>query len=412
MVKLKFIERKGSLALRISEGKERYYKSMGSLLRGNPNISLHWDASKQKFSSHAVCYSENNRILEHTADLYRNVCEEHPELGAREIAIWFSREREERKSDTRKSFFEVRGYLQIVIERERQRPGCNFEVYEKLLRKCDIVLNGFDKMLFAEMDYDKCYSVATSFAKHPGYRGTAKAFRALLGKASKDRDVNFSITSIGDFSFTELDPNRFRYDDNKPDVLSDKAIRDFLHLDLSKVSGKFGPERTEIFHDFCVFMMQSFLSPCDVLNLKSSCVTRMGTISTRRKKTHKGVEIPVTDDMKRIIDKYKGKSIYGYVFPIMNDYDDRHSHTKDFTLKQFRKDLNLWLKDAGRAIGVPYGLYAYVFRHTAITVAIDRGLPVAYVAMTAGTSIEMIQKHYYNGNSAANAEKLKAAFSY
>lgn len=40
-------------------------------------------------------------------------------------------------------------------------------------------------------------------------------------------------------------------------------------------------------------------------------------------------------------------------------------------------------------MGLKFNLYAYVFRHTAITVALDKGIPVSYVTMVAGTSIEM-----------------------
>ena len=54
MVKLKFIVRDGFLVLRISEGKERYYKSVKSILVGNPNIFKHWKADKERFSTYAT----------------------------------------------------------------------------------------------------------------------------------------------------------------------------------------------------------------------------------------------------------------------------------------------------------------------------------------------------------------------
>ena len=59
MVKLKFIVRDGFLVLRISEGKERYYKSVKSILVGNPNILKHWKADKERFSTYATSYQEN-----------------------------------------------------------------------------------------------------------------------------------------------------------------------------------------------------------------------------------------------------------------------------------------------------------------------------------------------------------------
>jgi hypothetical protein len=45
------------------------------------------------------------------------------------------------------------------------------------------------------------------------------------------------------------------------------------------------------------------------------------------------------------------------------------------------------------------------------TVALDNGIPNSYVAKAAGTSIEMIQKHYYNGNNPQNTERLQQVFT-
>jgi integrase len=94
----------------------------------------------------------------------------------------------------------------------------------------------------------------------------------------------------------------------------------------------------------------------------------------------------------------------------MDDEKAKQHVTKDYLFKKFRQNLNVWLKDVGAELGLAFNLYAYVFRHTAITVALDNGLPTSYVAMAAGTSIEVIQQHYYNGNSIANRNKLQMAF--
>lgn len=82
----------------------------------------------------------------------------------------------------------------------------------------------------------------------------------------------------------------------------------------------------------------------------------------------------------------------------------------DYTYKKFREHLNIWLKEIGKELGTDFDLYAYAFRHTAITVAINNGLPILYIANAAGTSVEMIQQHYYNGESAKNREMLTSVF--
>jgi len=113
--------------------------------------------------------------------------------------------------------------------------------------------------------------------------------------------------------------------------------------------------------------------------------------------------------MRLIIDKYKGQSKDGYIFPVMDDGKEKSYTAKDCTFKKFRGFLNKWLKLVGNEMGLSFDLYAHVFRHTAITVAINNGLPVSYIANAAGTSVEMIQQHYYNGECQQNRDKLTEA---
>ena len=53
MVKLKFVVRNDNLVLRISENKERFYKSVKHLLEGNPNVEFCIFGSKDQFASAA-----------------------------------------------------------------------------------------------------------------------------------------------------------------------------------------------------------------------------------------------------------------------------------------------------------------------------------------------------------------------
>ena len=89
MVKLKFIVKDGSLVLRISEGKDRYYKSVKHLLTGSPNLERHWNADKERFTCNASSYSENNKALEEFKSTYPKLLLEHPELTARQVASYF-----------------------------------------------------------------------------------------------------------------------------------------------------------------------------------------------------------------------------------------------------------------------------------------------------------------------------------
>lgn len=303
-------------------------------------------------------------------------------------------------------------YLEVITLREKAKSGCNYEGYYKLLNRCRRTIPGFDSMPFSTIDYNKMVSIAYIFAKEKAYVHHSKKFRALLGKASKDKDVMFNISQIGDFQFCDYNPDKYTTDGRQhPDVLSSEELKTFLNFNPSDITPRYkNRKQVELYYDFCVFMFHSFFAPCDVIKAKWRDITRKNTIAVRRKKTHRPVEIPITPVMRKIIDKYKGQSKDGYIFPIMDDEKEKTYNTKDYTYKKFREFLNKWLKVVGKELGLYFDLYAYVFRHTAITVALDSGLPVSYIAEAAGTSIEMIQQHYYNGESQSNRERLTSAF--
>ncbi|MDR1121215.1 MAG: hypothetical protein LBM08_09890 [Dysgonamonadaceae bacterium] len=418
MVKLKFITQGKALVLRISENKERFYKSARHLLKGNPNIERHWNAGKERFSSNAISYMENNKILEDFKEIYFSLIKEHPELSAKQVAQYYSASKsadslpsQMQDTITSRNMNLVEKYLEAVIEREKVKSGCNFEKYYYLLKKCRKLLPGFSFLTFKEINFDKCVSIARIFAKHNGYKDSAKIFRSLLGKAAKDHEINFTLSQIGDFMFADYNPRINEIDHKKPDVLNPEQLKKFLNMDISKVTPDFrNRKRVELYHDFCVFMFHTFFAPCDAIKLRYKDITVQGKIHTKRKKTHKEVEVPVDSVAESIINKYRGKSKDGYVFPIMDDKKSEKYAMKDFIFRQFRKNINCWLKHVSPEIGVDYGLYLYVFRHTAITVALDNGVPISYVAMAAGTSSELIQKHYYNGDNQMNTDRLKMAF--
>ena len=291
MVKLKFIVLDGVLALRISENKARYYKRVTHLLKGKPNLEKHWVKEKECFSAYAISYAENNQILEDFKAVYWELITEHPELTTKQVANYYKSHFTTPETKPQEKVSEwpveeyrnsVEKYLETVILREKAKQGCNHESYYKLLTRCRADIPGFDTMAFSTIDYNKMVGIAYIFARKRAYRNTAKSFRALLGRAHKDKDVMFYFGQIGTFCFSDYNPGRY-----------DVAER---------------------------------------------------------------------------------------------------------------------LKEAGKELGIDFNLYAYVLRHTAITVAINNGVPISYIANAAGTSVEMLQQHYYKGECAKKREMLASVF--
>ena len=90
MIRLRYIIKSGSLVLRISERKERYYKNVMHLLVGCPNLK-YWDATRERFTYRDTSYVENNNILEQFKNIYRNLRIEFPQLTVRQTASFYNR---------------------------------------------------------------------------------------------------------------------------------------------------------------------------------------------------------------------------------------------------------------------------------------------------------------------------------
>lgn len=167
-MKLKFIIKDNSLVLRISEGKERYYKSVKHLLTGSPNLAKHWNADKERFSANAVSYSENNKALEEFKSTYTKLLFEHPELTARQVVSYFQPIKQvgiiaSQKPTEEPTVNFVEKYLEEIIVREKAKQGCNFETYSKLLSKCRKIIKEFSSLTFQSLDYKTCVRLAHTF---------------------------------------------------------------------------------------------------------------------------------------------------------------------------------------------------------------------------------------------------------
>lgn len=332
MVKLKIIIRSGSLVLRISENKDRFYKNVEYLLKGNPDFK-HWKADKEQFSGYSSFHEDNNRALADFKQIYQRLINEHPELSARQISDFYKHQKRHTGSEpviladwtVDQYTNSVEKYLEVITQREKAKSGCNYEGYYKLLQKCRREIPGFSALPFSVLDYNKMVHIANIFANGRSYTQHSKKFRALLGKASRDKDVMFHLSQIGDFKFADYNPDRYAIEGrNEPDVLSAEELKLFLNLNIHDITPKYKDRRMiEIYYDFCVFMFHSFFAPCDVIKAKWRDITRRGTIAVRRKKTHRAVEVPITPVMRQIIDKYKGQSKDGYIFPIMDDEKEK-----------------------------------------------------------------------------------------
>ena len=102
-----------------------------------------------------------------------------------------------------------------------------------------------------------------------------------------------------------------------------------------------------------------------------------------------------------IINKYKGRSKGGYLLPLpMNEREwdiPNEFPTWYVRVKNVEQRINQYLKKIALALNLEVkDLSLYDFRHSAITHAVRAGENVFMVAQQAGTSVNNIERYYYN----------------
>ncbi len=237
----------------------------------------------------------------------------------------------------------------------------------------------------------------------------SKTLRAALSRASK----------LGKFDFSTVEGCnwvRGKYGKtHKYETLNDKQCRAFAELPSDKLPQK--GRMAELYRDFCIFILYSCQSVCDAVALKYSDIQVIDGVEhfvfKRRKiATRQSTDclVPINDEMKRIMKKWKPYCKDGYVFPIRSKERLAKNKVNNGDIKHFLNRLNYWLKLMTKKINCPFQLHTYIFRHTGITRYISMGVPIIYVANLAGTSVSNCESIYYNnqGDAASRNKVLEA----
>lgn len=237
-----------------------------------------------------------------------------------------------------------------------------------------------------------------------------KRFKSVIRKAYKEELTHNVLT----YDYSEKAPTIER----KPRfALTEKQYNRFVNLDLSNIaqSGVNREYFKELYRDFCIFLYEMKMRPVDVIRLHSDNVVYLGEkqiaciqyIAEKKKNytDYKGVVTnKLTTIAKKIIEKYKGKSSKGYIFPFsMNEYDWDFSNAKEWGKWTIRKQatlekINAFIKKTAKYIGTDKDSFTlYTFRHSAITHEIEKkNKDILIIAKEAGTSPKMIDKHYFD----------------
>lgn len=375
----------------------------------NPDIKF-WDPSTQRFVDGTFSAQDNNPILDALCARCDEILKGQTVLSPEDF---ISHLKGEAQLSVEPTFGE---FLCLVIEEMRtgtnnKRPSRNYQNYRNLYHKLEregYIINLPVKDV-ANAHFIRFSNFILSLGDGEGrsnYMNLMKLFKQIHKKAF-DRELTDNLL-------------RFRYGDAAPalndteksSALTKKQYESFCSLDLSQISHS-GPSQAfykELYHDFCIFLYESKMRPVDVIRARVDGVVSINSKKyikyvAEKKKNYRGrnkiVTAPLSERALAIIRKYKDQSKYGYIFPFaMNNFDWDFDDAVSWNNWNNRKAralemINQWLKKVQPIIGVKFPITLYTFRHSALTHAcLQKGANYLQIALEAGTSPDMLLKHY------------------
>lgn len=372
----------------------------------------HWDKKQQRFLGGTQNDVDNNNLL----DALRSQCEQLQKNSQITTPQQFIDAL--RTGVAPKDVVTFGDFLNSLIEEMRngtnnKRPSKNYQVYINLLHKLERESNIINVALA-----DVCNKHFIAFSDfilslsddegRTNYYNLMKLFKQVHTKAY-DKELNNNVLR---FKYAKYTPVVADEDEEKRPSLTQEQYTQFVNLDLSKISqsGINKEFYKSLYHNFCVFLYEIKIRPVDALKLHTdNIVTINGKqyfkyVAEKKKNSNEKDKVtyaPITSKALEIINRYKGKSSKGYIFPFsLNEYDWNYNNASSWNKWCNRKQralemVNVWLKKVATILGVNFPLVCYTFRHSTLSHAcMADGANWGRIALEAATSIEMLQKHY------------------
>lgn len=401
------------LRLRLYLNGETRYIAVTKLLKG-PIQKKHWNQKKQLFIPSCPFSEENNDTLVKFKKKYQDAA---IDWKGSVFGLVNSLDSNSSSIIVEEGGVTLHGFICNVVEELKQNRHPDgtikgsYEGYVKLDRRleefCDYRNVDYYKLPITELNASFVNSVfdwVINVKKGSGHVYISAMLHAIVVRADKEDYVK-----IDDFKKCKW-RGKNRGSVQKYNTLTSEQCKMFASLTLEDMPKN---PKSELYRDFCTFILYTGQSACDAISLKYSDIQRFDGVDhfvfKRRKIAEKQAvpcSVPINPIMKSIMERWKMESRDGYIFPIRNKKKMKEQQTNNGDIKHFLCRLNVWLKKVGDIIGCNFPLHSYTFRHTAITHYISKGVPVVYVANLMGTSVKNCQDVYYN-NRADRASRDK-----
>lgn len=403
------------LRLRFYLDGQTKFINVTKMLKGNL-IKRHWNIKKKCFYASAPNADENNRTLE---DFKRPYDERARTWTGTLDGFMFSFDEnvEVKQEDRRTLLWVFQYFIEDMKKNARNEDGTlsgGYEPYEKTIKRmteyCQAMHINFDRLMLDDMTPE----FINKFLEWIANRGRGKclyvsvSLRALLNKS--DKMGWFDIKSVDRCNWMKKTGKSSK----KYHTLTNDQCERFVALKKEELPK--GPH-TELYRDFCTFILYTCQSVCDAVALQYKDIQTINGVDhfvfKRRKIASKqsvDCSVPINSVMREIMKRWKPMSKDGYIFPIRSKERLANSVINNGDIKHFISKINTWLKKVTVILNCPFPLHTYVFRHTGITHYISKGIPVIYVANLAGTSVENCESIYYNnqGDTTSRDKVLNA----
>lgn len=369
------------LMLRISQGKLRYFKSLGISIK-----SSSWNFDKEEPKRNYPNREQLLNIMNLTRQKYVNMMFELKMLG-KDFTPQSLAESVEKSTNKQN----VGAYIQHIIQymtaekrlgNAKAYTGC----YNSLLK-----FTGNLDIPFTDIDVSWLKRYELYLRERGNSDNTVgirmRELRAVYNKAIEDNVVNEKY-----YPFTKFKISHYRKGKCKR-AITKSEINKIINIDLSGITTYHSPLLYLSKDLFTFSYLCCGMNMIDIAYLKYSDIIN-GRICFVRHKTKQPITFQLLPQAMQIIDKYRKDEVQqdDYIFPIL-DRNFHHTEQQQYDrIRKVIKGMNKSLKKIGTYLDISIPLTTYVARHSFATVLKRSGVNIALISEAMGhTSLSTTQ---------------------
>ena len=369
------------LMLRISQGKLRYFKSLGISIK-----SSSWNFDKEEPKRSYPNREQLLNIMNLTRQKYVNMMFELKMLG-KDFTPQSLAESVEKSTNKQNVGTYIQHIIQYMTAEKRlgnakAYTGC----YNSLLK-----FTGNLDIPFTDIDVSWLKKYELYLRERGNSDNTVgirmREMRAVYNKAIEDNVVNEKY-----YPFTKFKISHYRKGKCKR-AITKSEINKIINIDLSGITTYHSPLLYLSKDLFTFSYLCCGMNMIDIAYLKYSDIIN-GRICFVRHKTKQPITFQLLPQAMQIIDKYRKDEVQqdDYIFPIL-DRNFHHTEQQQYDrIRKVIKGMNKSLKRIGTHLNISIPLTTYVARHSFATVLKRSGVNIALISEAMGhTSLSTTQ---------------------